>query len=102
MNPIIDDSLFQDIHTKYQDVVFTKLDNNQYKISAGWLIEQCGWKGYQDSTVGVFEFNPLVLVNNGKGTANELLALSEKIIESVYKTFGVQLKMEPRLYCSIS
>ncbi len=102
MNPIIDESLFQDIQSKHQDVVFTKLDNNQYKISAGWLIERCGWKGYQNNTVGVFEFNPLVLVNHGKGTANELLALSEKIIESVYKTFGIQLKMEPRLYCSIS
>jgi UDP-N-acetylmuramate dehydrogenase len=98
MNPIIDETLFYDVYTRYPDVLFTELDDKQYKISAGWLIERCGWKGFQDKAVGVFDINPLVLVNRGGGTASELLALSDKIIQSVYETFGISLKMEPRLY----
>lgn len=98
MNPIIHADLFHQIYAQYPEVLFTELQDHQYKISAGWLIERCGWKGFQDKAVGVFEINPLVLVNRGGGTAKELLALSEKIINSVYQTFGVELKMEPRLY----
>jgi UDP-N-acetylmuramate dehydrogenase len=98
MNPIIDETLFYDVYTRYPDLLFTELDDKQYKVSAGWLIERCGWKGFQDKAVGVFDINPLVLVNRGGGTASELLALSDKIIQSVYETFGISLKMEPRLY----
>jgi UDP-N-acetylmuramate dehydrogenase len=98
MNPIIDESLFHDIYGQHQDLIFTPLEQQKYKVSAAWLIDKCGWKGYQDKAVGVFEINALVLVNRGGGTADELLALSEKIKQSVYQTFGVQLKMEPRLY----
>jgi UDP-N-acetylmuramate dehydrogenase len=98
MNPIIDESLFHDVYTQYPDLLFTALENHQYKISAGWLIERCGWKGFQEKAVGVFEDNPLVLVHRGGGTAGDLLELSKKIIQSVYDTFGITLKMEPRLY----
>lgn len=98
MNPIIDESLFQDIYGQHQDLIFFPLEQQKYKLSAAWLIDKCGWKGYQDKSVGVFEINALVLVNRGGGTAEELLALSEKIKQSVYQTFGIQLKMEPRLY----
>jgi len=98
MNPIIDEALFHDIYGQYQDLVFTPLEQNQYKISAAWLVDKCGWKGYQESAIGVFEVNALVLINRGGGNADELLALSQKIQQSVFETFGVQLKMEPRLY----
>lgn len=98
MNPIVDEALFHDIYGQYQDLVFTPLEQNQYKISAAWLVDKCGWKGYQEDAVGVFDVNALVLINRGGGTADELLALSQKIQQSVFDTFGVQLKMEPRLY----
>ncbi|HBB52753.1 MAG TPA: hypothetical protein DCZ80_02470 [Legionellales bacterium] len=98
MNPIVDESLFHDVYKQYPDLLFTALDNQQYKISASWLIERCGWKGFQEKAVGVFEENPLVLVHRGGGTAGDLLELSKKIIQSVYDTFGITLKMEPRLY----
>jgi UDP-N-acetylmuramate dehydrogenase len=98
MNPIIDEALFHDISAQYEDLVFTLLAHNQYKISAAWLVDKCGWKGYQENAVGVFEVNALVLINRGGGTADELLALSHKIQQSVFDTFGVNLKMEPRLY----
>lgn len=98
MNPIIDEALFHDIYAQYEDLVFTLLAHNQYKISAAWFVDKCGWKGYQENAVGVFEVNALVLINRGGGTADELLALSHKIQQSVFDTFGVNLKMEPRLY----
>jgi UDP-N-acetylmuramate dehydrogenase len=98
MNPIINESLFKDIYVRHDDLLFTPLEENKYKISAAWLIDKCGWKGFQDKAVGVFEINPLVLVNRGGGTASELLALSKKIEQSVLEQFGIQLRMEPRLY----
>jgi len=98
MNPMIEEALFHDIYAQYKDVVFTLLEQNKYKISAAWLIDKCGWKGYQEHAVGVFEVNALVLINRGGGSVDELLALSHKIQKSVFDTFGVALKMEPRLY----
>jgi UDP-N-acetylmuramate dehydrogenase len=99
-NPIIDASLFSDIHRQFNELIFFPLEDGRYKLSAGWLIEKCGWKGYKepDEGVGVYDNNALVLVNHGRGTAAQLLDLSEKISESVMHTFGVQLAMEPRLY----
>lgn len=101
MNPIVEQTLFSNIFSQYEDLLFTPLDQNRFKISAGWLIAKCGWKGYKDSDngIGVYENNPLVLINYGCGTADQLLALSEKIEHSVFRTFGIKLKMEPRLYC---
>jgi len=101
MNPIVEETLFSNIFNQYDDLLFTSLDQNKFKISAGWLIGKCGWKGYKDSDngVGVYDNNPLVLVNYGSGTGEQLLALSERIEHSVFRTFGIKLKMEPRLYC---
>ena len=98
MNPSIDAALFHQIYEKYPDLVFTKIDENKYKISAAWMIDQCGWKGYQENHVGVFDVNALVLVNHGNATADHLLDLSKKIQQSVFENFGVVLSMEPRLY----
>ena len=98
MNPVVEERLFSNIFSQHEDLLFTPLDQNRFKISAGWLIDKCGWKGYRNNGVGVYEKNPLVLINHGGGTGAQLLALSEKIEHSVLTTFGIKLKMEPRLY----
>ncbi|RUR15829.1 UDP-N-acetylmuramate dehydrogenase [Legionella sp. km535] len=98
MNPIVEENVFNNIFSQYKDLLFTPLEQKRFKISAGWLIDKCGWKGHQDNEVGVYEKNPLVLINHGGGTGDQLLALSEKIEHSVFTTFGIKLKMEPRLY----
>ena len=99
MNPIVEEHLFANVFSQHEDLLFTSLDQNRFKISAGWLIGKCGWKGYKENGVGVYEQNPLILINYDGGTGVQLLALSEKIERSVFTAFGIKLKMEPRLYC---
>ena len=65
------------------------------KIPAAWLIEQCGWKGYREGNVGVYERQPLVIVNvTGEATPDEVIALEDKIVSSVRERFGITLHPE--------
>lgn len=64
------------------------------KLSAGWLIEQCGWKQNPHPTVGVYEHQALVVINRGGATGAEVLAFAAEVCNSVRTRFGVELKME--------
>ena len=67
------------------------------KLSAAWLIESAGWKGYRDGDAGIAEQHALVLVNYGGATGPQLLALAHRVADSVLESFGVALEPEPRL-----
>jgi UDP-N-acetylmuramate dehydrogenase len=69
-----------------------------WKLAAGWLIDQCGFKGLRQGNVGVYEKQALVLVNHGGGTGVELLKLADNIKQKVKETFGVSLTVEPIIY----
>ena len=71
--------------------------DGSFKLAAGWLIDQCGWKGKRQGAAGVHDRQALVLVNHGGATGADVLRLAEAIRIDVATRFGVELEMEPVL-----
>lgn len=94
-NPVIADAVFERLQQRFPKIVSYPQPAQRVKLAAGWLIEQCGWKGRRIGQVGVHDRQALVLVNYGQATADDLLALARSIQESVENTFGVTLEIEP-------
>ncbi len=106
-NPIINKHELQEIQ-KYEllkhdpiaiglhelNIPFYKIDEEHFKIPAGWLIEQCGWKGFRKADAGCYDKQALVLVNYGNATGKEIYNLSEEIKLSVKEKFGIVLETE--------
>ena len=97
-NPEIDRPTFESLQIKFPEIVFYELPNGQVKIPAGWLIEQCGWKGKRIGSVGCHAKQALVLVNYGGATGQELLDHAHKVIASVKEKFGIELTPEVNIY----
>jgi UDP-N-acetylmuramate dehydrogenase len=93
-NPEIASNEFAILKDNFPTIVGYKLPNGNVKLAAGWLIEQCGWKGYRNGDAGCHAKQALVLVNYGNATGAEIYALSTSIINSVEEKFGVGLERE--------
>lgn len=93
-NPEIFQKQYNDLKSKFPEIPGYTLENNKIKIPAGWLIEQCGWKGKIVGHTGTYKNQALVLVNYGGATGQEIYSLSEKILESVKIKFGIELERE--------
>ena len=94
-NPIVSAALRDVLLSVYPIMVSYAQVDGRYKLAAGWLIEQCGWKGRSLGNVGVYEKQALVLVNLGGATGLEVRQLAQKIQEDVLQKFSVNLEVEP-------
>ena len=92
-NPIISEEEFLRLKSAHADVVSYPSDTG-VKIAAGWLVDQCGWKGKRIGDVGVHENHALVLANYGNATGDEVYNLSEEILNSVRTKFNISLERE--------
>lgn len=92
-NPVVEESVAQKLLEEYP-LMPTYASNNGVKIPAGWLIEKSGLKGYRMGDVGVHEKQALVLVNYGRGYAEEILRLSDYIKETVFNKFNIRIEPE--------
>jgi UDP-N-acetylmuramate dehydrogenase len=93
-NPTVPQVVAELIRREHPAMPSYPAENQNVKIPAGWLIEQCGWKGKRAGRVGVHPQQALVIVNYGGGSGEEILALSEEIRASVKKKFDVELTTE--------
>ena len=93
-NPTIPERQFDDLKKEHPHMPAYPQENGMVKIAAGWLIEQCGWKGYRKGDAGVHEKQALVLVNYGNATGRQIYELSEEIKKSVLKKFKIELERE--------
>jgi UDP-N-acetylmuramate dehydrogenase len=96
-NPVIPNEQYETLLHKYADLVSYPDVSGKRKVAAGWLIDQCGFKGQRMGNVGVYENQALVLVNHGGGTAKDILGLAKCIQDKVHEQFGVSLEIEPNI-----
>lgn len=92
-NPFLSKDEFESFIKINPGTPFFKFENG-VKLSAGWLIEQCGWKGKNICNVGCYEKHALVIVNHGNATGKEVLDFANMIRKSVYDKFGIELEYE--------
>ena len=93
-NPEVSSSAYENLKTTFPNLVAYPLENHNYKLAAGWLIEQSGLKGYRKGDAGVHTLQALVLVNYGNATGEEIYDLSTHVLQTVKEKFGVELERE--------
>ena len=96
MNPVVSREKFLSLQKDYPQMPFYEVEGG-VKIPAGWMIDQCGWKGKSLDRAGVHDKQALVLVNLGGATSNEIITLCETICKDVYEKFGIEIHPEVNL-----
>ncbi len=97
-NPVISNQQLQSLKEQFPQIVSYPESATHSKLAAGWLIDQCGFKGMQMGNVGVHDKQALVLTHRGGGNAEDLLGLAGQIQKKVKEAFGVELTVEPMIY----
>lgn len=93
-NPILSADAFIIFHQNHPDAPYYEMENNQYKVPAGWLIDNAKLKGYRKGDAGIHEKQALVLVNYGNATGKEILQLSKFVQKTVLEKYGIQILPE--------
>lgn len=94
MNPIVPRAQFEALHHQYPSMPYYDVDANRVKIPAGWMIDQCGWKGKALGPAAVHDKQALVLVNLGGARGTDIVALSDAVRASVRRKFGIDIQPE--------
>ncbi|WP_343862572.1 UDP-N-acetylmuramate dehydrogenase [Aliiglaciecola litoralis] len=96
-NPVISQSLFEELQFKWPKMPHYAVDNRTVKIPAAWLIDTLGFKGEKRGGIQCHPTQPLVLTNDGTGTGQQLLGLAKEIQQKVIDVFSISLENEVRL-----
>ena len=94
MNPIVEKAKYDELAALYPGMPHYTIDAEHEKIPAGWMIDQCGWKGKSLGRAGVHDKQALVLVNRGGATGEEIVKLCETIRKDVFEKFGIEIHPE--------
>ncbi len=94
MNPIVPRAQFETLKAEYPNMPSYEVDTNRVKIPAGWMIDQCGWKGKSLGSAAVYDKQALVLVNRGGAKGSDIIALSDAVRASVREKFGIDIHPE--------
>lgn len=94
MNPIVGVDKFKKLNDEYPNMPYYEVSKTSYKIPAGWMIEQCGWKGKRLGNAGVHDKQALVLINCGGATGQDIIKLCETIRHDVFDKFGIEINPE--------
>ena len=94
MNPVVSRSQYEQLQAQFPEMPHYHVDSDHEKIPAGWMIDQCGWKGRSLGRAGVHDKQALVLVNLGGATGREIVALCEAIRHDVKDKFGIDIQPE--------
>ena len=94
MNPVVPRAKYEELAALYEGMPHYDVDDEHVKIPAGWMIEQCGWKGKSLGRAGVHAKQALVLVNRGGATGDEVVRLCEAIRRDVKEKFGINIYPE--------
>ena len=94
MNPVVTRQKYEKLAAQYPQMPHYRVDSRHEKIPAGWMIEQCGWKGKSLGRAGVHDKQALVLVNRGGATGAEIVALCEAIQKDVKEKFSIDIHPE--------
>jgi UDP-N-acetylmuramate dehydrogenase len=94
-NPVVSAARRDALLARHPQLVSHAQGDGSFKLAAGWLIDQCGWKGRTMGAAGVYERQALVLVNRGGATGADIVALARAIQQDVERRFGVLLEPEP-------
>ncbi len=97
-NPSVTDRKFLELKQRFEEIVGYRNPDGSMKIAAGWLIEQCGWKGFRRGDAGCHAKQALVLVNYGNAKGIDICQLSDEIIQSVKDKFAVELEKEVNIF----
>ncbi|MGX1930775.1 UDP-N-acetylmuramate dehydrogenase [Flagellimonas sp. 2504JD4-2] len=93
-NPVVSKKTYQKLKKHNPEMPSYEVDGDQFKIPAGWLIEQCGFKGKRYGDAGIHEKQALVLVNHGNASGEELLKLAELVQKTVNEQFNIRITPE--------